>query len=46
MACCFSMNTQAHAFRCFMCNRSGSAMDLWAAAHCLSIYDAAVDQRQ
>jgi transposase InsO family protein len=40
---CFSVNTQAHTFHCFKCGRSGNALDLWAAAHRLSIYDAAVD---
>lgn len=40
---CFSVNTQAHTFHCFKCGRSGNALDLWAAAHRLSIYDAALD---
>jgi transposase InsO family protein len=40
---CFSVNTQAHSFHCFKCGRSGNALDLWAAANRLSIYDAAVD---
>jgi transposase InsO family protein len=40
---CFSVNTNAHTFHCFKCNRSGNALDLWAAANRLSIYDAAVD---
>jgi transposase InsO family protein len=40
---CFSVNTQANAFHCFKCNRSGNALDLWAAANRLSIYDAALD---
>ena len=42
-ACCFSVNTQAHTFHCFKCDRSGNALDLWAAVSRLSIYDAAVD---
>jgi putative transposase len=42
-ACCFSVNTQAHTFHCFKCGRCGNALDLWAAANRLSIYDAAVD---
>jgi transposase InsO family protein len=42
-ASCFSVNTQAHAFHCFKCNRSGNALDLWAAANRLSPYDAALD---
>jgi putative transposase len=40
---CFSVNTQAHSFHCFKCNRSGNALDLWAQTQNLSIYDAAVD---
>jgi putative transposase len=40
---CFSVNTNAHTFHCFKCGRSGNALDLWAAAHRLSIYDAAID---
>jgi transposase InsO family protein len=40
---CFSINTKAHTFHCFKCGRSGNALDLWAAANRLSIYDAALD---
>jgi hypothetical protein len=40
---CFSVNTNAHTFHCFKCNRSGNALDLWAEANRLSIYDAAID---
>jgi putative transposase len=40
---CFSVNTNAHTFHCFKCNRSGNALDLWAIANRLSIYDAATD---
>jgi transposase InsO family protein len=40
---CFSVNTNAHTFHCFKCGRSGNALDLWAAANRLSIYDAAID---
>jgi hypothetical protein len=40
---CFSVNTSAHTFHCFKCNRSGNALDLWAAANRLSIYNAAID---
>jgi len=40
---CFSVNTNAHTFHCFKCGRCGNALELWAAAHRLSIYDAAVD---
>ena len=42
-ACCFSVNTHAHTFHCFKCGRSGNALELWAAAQRLSIYDAAID---
>ena len=40
---CFSVNTNAHTFHCFKCNRSGNALELWALAQGLSIYDAALD---
>jgi len=40
---CFSVNTNAHTFHCFKCNRSGNALELWAAANRLFIYDAALD---
>jgi DNA primase len=40
---CFSVNTHAHTFHCFKCGRSGNALDLWAAAQRLSIYDATLD---
>src|SRR5450755_5058173 len=40
---CFSVNTSAHTFHCFKCNRSGNALDLWAIANRLSVYDAAID---
>jgi putative transposase len=40
---CFSVNLHAHTFHCFKCGRSGNALDLWAAANRLSLYDAALD---
>src|SRR5207244_11495121 len=40
---CFSVNTNAHTFHCFKCNRSGNALELWANANRLSIYDDALD---
>src|SRR5437588_7173411 len=40
---CFSVNTNAHTFHCFKCGRSGNALELWAAAQGLSLYDAAID---
>ncbi|MHB1423192.1 MAG: hypothetical protein ACYC3I_08365 [Gemmataceae bacterium] len=41
---CLSVNTNAHTFPCFPCNRSGNALDLWAAAKRLSPYDAALNR--
>jgi hypothetical protein len=40
---CFSANLDQHVFHCFKCGRSGNALDLWAQANRLSIYDAALD---
>jgi putative transposase len=40
---CFSVNTNAHTFHCFKCGRSGNALELWAVANRLSIYEAAID---
>jgi putative transposase len=40
---CFSANLAQHAFHCFKCGRSGNALDLWAHAQRLTIYDAAID---
>ncbi len=40
---CFSANLNDHTFRCFKCQRSGNALDLWAAAQGLPPYDAALD---
>jgi len=40
---CFSANLEQHIFHCFKCGRSGNALELWAQANHLSIYDAAVD---
>lgn len=40
---CFSVNTRNHTFHCFKCNRSGNALELWAHAKHLNIYDAALD---
>ena len=40
---CFSVNTHAHTFHCFKCNRSGNALELWAHANRLAPYDAALD---
>jgi hypothetical protein len=40
---CFSANLEQHTFHCFKCGNSGNALDLWAKATGLSIYDAAID---
>jgi len=40
---CFSVNHSDRIFHCFKCGRSGNALDLWAQAHRLTPYDAAVD---
>jgi len=40
---CFSADLKRHIFHCFKCGRSGNALELWAHANRLSIYDAAVD---
>jgi putative transposase len=40
---CFSVNLNDNIFHCFKCSRSGNALDLWAQAKRLTIYDAAID---
>ena len=40
---CFSANLDKHIFHCFKCGRRGNALDLWAQANRLTIYDAAID---
>jgi hypothetical protein len=40
---CFSANLDDHVFRCFKCGCCGNALDLWAKARQLTIYDAAID---
>jgi transposase InsO family protein len=40
---CFSANLEEQCFHCFKCGRSGNALDLWAQANRLSVYDAAID---
>jgi putative transposase len=40
---CFSAHLDRNLFHCFKCNRSGNALDLWAAAKRLTPYDAAID---
>lgn len=39
----FSVNLDCHRYRCFCCHSAGTQLDLWAAAHQLSIYAAAKD---
>jgi hypothetical protein len=40
---CFSANLDDQLFHCFKCGCSGNALDLWAKARHLSVYDAAID---
>ena len=40
---CFSAHLDKNVFHCFKCGRSGNALDLWAQAHNLTPYDAALD---
>lgn len=40
---CFSANLDDHVFRCFKCGCCGNALDLWAKARNMTIYDAAID---
>jgi putative transposase len=40
---CFSANLDEQIFHCFKCGCSGNALDLWAKAKQLSIYDAAIE---
>jgi putative transposase len=40
---CFSAHLEKNMFHCFKCGNSGNALDLWAKAKNLSIYDAAID---
>ena len=40
---CFSANLDEQNFHCFKCGRSGNALDLWAQANRLPIYEAAID---
>ena len=40
---CFSVNLDDHIFRCFKCGCCGNALDLWAKARQLTVYDAAID---
>jgi len=37
----FSVNTQRNIYRCFRCNQSGNALDLWSGYRRLPIYPAA-----
>ena len=38
----FSVNVQRHLYHCFACGSGGNQLDLWAAAHQLSLPAAAV----
>jgi DNA primase len=39
----FSAHLGCHRYRCFRCHSAGTQLDLWAAVHHLSIYEAARD---
>jgi len=39
----FSVHLVRQAYRCFACGKQGNALDLWAAAHGLPLYHAAID---
>jgi len=39
----FSVHLTRQVYHCFACRSSGNVLDLWAAIHTLSIYQAAVD---
>lgn len=39
----FWVDLATHRYRCFKCHSAGRQLDLWAAAHGLSIHAAAVD---
>jgi putative transposase len=40
---CFSANLDQNLFHCFKCGNGGNALELWAKAQRLTIYDAAID---
>jgi len=42
----FSVNLSMNAYQCFSCGSRGNQLDLWAAVHDLTIYQAAVDLAQ
>jgi len=42
----FSVNLSKNAFQCFRCSAHGNQLDLWAAVHGLTIYQAAIDLTQ
>ena len=39
----FSVNVQTGRYYCHKCHSKGNQLELWAAVHRLSIYDAAID---
>jgi hypothetical protein len=40
---CFSANLNLNAFQCFKCGNKGNALELWAKAKQISVYDAAIE---
>jgi DNA primase len=38
----FSVHLDRQVYHCFACHSHGNALDLWAAVHCLPLYQAAV----
>jgi DNA primase len=39
----FSANLEENVYRCFTCGSSGGTLELWAAVHGMSVYQAAED---
>ena len=42
----FSVNTGTHRYRCFHCGSFGNQIELWAAVHQVTVYQAAIDLYQ
>jgi len=39
----FAANVRKGVFQCFRCDRCGNALDLWAQAHRIGVYEAALE---